>query len=191
MNELIRSFVAIELPAEIKTAIDSYIQQIRKLAPNIKWAKAASIHITLKFLGEQPPELIDKTLAGLLPVSEIASPFQLTVTQFGAFPNEKRPRVFWLGIESQPAEPLFTLQSWIEERLVPLGFEKERRRFSPHLTMARVKFPENFAALWSFVQANPFPAQSFAVHEIVLMRSLLKPSGAEYRPVQKYSLRGL
>jgi len=114
--------------------------------------------------------------------------FKITIRNFGAFPGKRSPRVFWLGVDSEPRESLFDLFVFIEDNLHSLGFEKEKRRFSPHLTLARVKKPERFDALWNFAEKHPFEPYSFEVKEFVLMQSFLKPDGAVYKPIQKYSL---
>jgi 2'-5' RNA ligase len=191
MSELLRAFIAIELPDQLKREIDEYTRKLKQTAPDIRWVKSNALHITMKFLGEQPALRIDAAAATLLAESRQDDPFRLTVSEFGAFPNTKRPRVFWLGVQSEPVDPLYKLQNRIEEVLQPLGFEKEERRFSPHLTLARVKFPGDFTRLWDYVRENPFPVFAFSVHEMVLMRSILKPSGAEYHVIQKYPLQRL
>ena len=186
MAEIIRSFAAVELPEALKEQMAAYIAALRPLAPNVKWVKCASFHLTLKFLGNQPAEKIDRVLTSLIRTPENLGPFGLSIRYFGAFPGRKQPRVFHLGLEEQPK--LNALQQWVEDTLAPLGFGKERRRFSAHLTLGRVKVVQDFSSLWAFADKNPFPPFSFAVKDFVLMRSLLKPGGAEYRVLQKYSL---
>ncbi|MBN1407070.1 MAG: RNA 2',3'-cyclic phosphodiesterase, partial [Calditrichaceae bacterium] len=186
MNEEIRSFIAIELPNEVKSQIESYVSELRKIAPNLKWVKKESLHITLKFLGNQPPHTIENVIASLIPLKEYGKSFEIQIKNIGAFPNQNKPRVIWLGIEASPRELFFQTYAWIEEQLEQLGFEKEKRKFSPHLTLARIKFPTDLKGLWGFTENQPFPVQSFKVTEIVLMRSILKSFGAEYHQIQKY-----
>ena len=107
--------------------------------------------------------------------------------RFGAFPGKRSPRVLWLGVISEPLQQLYQLFQFVENDLHGLGFPKERRRFAPHLTLARVKQSGNFEPLWNFVQRNPFEPFTFKVPEIVLMRSFLKPQGAEYKPLGKFA----
>ncbi|MEJ2543430.1 MAG: RNA 2',3'-cyclic phosphodiesterase [Calditrichaceae bacterium] len=189
MSEEIRSFVAIELPDEIKSQIESYISELRKFAPKLKWVRKNSLHITLKFLGNQTPQKVENVIDTLLPLRDHCEPFEIQTKNIGAFPNQNRPRVIWLGIEAHPRELFFQAHGWIEEKMHDIGFEKEQRKFSPHLTLARIKFPTDLRELWNFVEEHSFPVQSISVKEIVLMRSILKPSGAEYRQIQKYPLR--
>ena len=189
MSEEIRSFVAIELADSVKSQIESYISELRQFAPKLKWVKKDSLHITLKFLGNQSSQKVENVIAALLTLNDHCKPFDIHIKNIGAFPNQNRPQVIWLGIEATPRELFFQTHAWIEEQLEIVGFEKEQRKFSPHLTLARIKFPTDLRELWNFVEEHPFPVQSFSIKEIVLMRSILKPSGAEYRQIQKYPLR--
>jgi 2'-5' RNA ligase len=113
------------------------------------------------------------------------------VTKFGAFPSQRRPKVIWLGLQGIPQKPLYDLQKKIESVLQELGFEAEKRRFAPHLTLGRIKFPMDISPFWNYFDEKPFPEYRFRVSEYVLMQSDLKPSGAVYTPIQKYSLRTL
>ena len=189
MPETIRSFLAIELPEFLKFKLAEYRHSLQSLAPKTKWSKEENLHLTLKFLGDQPAETIDALISGLVRGKAPVSPFRIKTAKFGAFPGKRRPRVFWLGTESSPQNVLRDLHNWIESNLEPLGFERETKPFRPHLTLGRSKIPEDFDALWEYAEAHPFPPFSFEVHHFVLMRSILKPSGAEYKTIQKFSLQ--
>lgn len=186
--EIIRSFVAIELPDDLKGQIDAYQKKLKRFTRSVRWVNSQSLHVTLKFLGNQEKDLIDRVQQNLLTVQGAFKPFTLTINRFGAFPGKRNPRVFWLGIKSEPLETMYDLFHFLENNLHGLGFPKETRRFSPHLTLGRVKSPERFDHLWDFVQNHPFKPFSFEVREVVLMQSFLKPQGAEYKPIQKYPL---
>ncbi len=189
MSEIIRSFLAVELPELLKFKLAEFIASLQMKTSKTKWAREANLHLTLKFLGNQPADKIDALIPALIRGNSILKPFRLTTTKLGAFPGKKRPRVFWLGTESTPSNALMILRNWIEDNLEPLGFEKETKPFRPHLTLGRSKIPENFDALWEYLEAHPFPPFSFEVEHFVLMRSILKPAGAEYRVLQKFSLQ--
>ncbi len=186
--ETVRSFIAIDLPQELKERIETYQKRLKPFARRVRWVQPASLHITLKFLGEQQPALIDRVRQNLLTISDGFRPFDVTVNHFGAFPSKRNPRVFWLGIKSDPLEAMADLFHFLENNLQGLGFAKETRRFSPHLTLARIKMPERFNDLWKFVQDEPFQAYRFTVNKIVLMQSFLKPQGAVYKPIREYDL---
>ncbi len=184
----IRSFVAIELPEKLKEQIDAYQKNLKHFTRFVRWVNPQSLHITLKFLGNQETELINRVQENLQQVKGAFEPFKITVNQFGAFPGKRNPRVFWLGIKGEPLESLRNLFYFLENNLHSLGFSKETRPFSPHLTLGRVKSMERFDDLWDFVQKNSFVPFTFKVNEIVLMQSFLKPQGAVYKPIEKYGL---
>ncbi len=187
-QNLIRCFIAVELPQSIKEELSSYILRLKQINRNIKWVNPHSIHVTLKFFGEIEPYEVEKVGGELQNCKGIVNPFALKITGSGAFPNERRPRVFWLGLQQDERRSLFRLHEWIDEQLEPLGFEKEKRRFSPHLTLGRVKHPDDFSNVFEYLKEHPFEPATLTVEEIVFMRSELKPTGAEYTPIQKFSL---
>jgi len=185
--KLIRCFLAIELPAEIKSDIDHYLAGLKKFSPSIRWTRSTNIHITLKFLGDIETEILSKVTSALISISEIFKPFTISIAGSGVFPGEKNPRVIWLGIKSDIDNMFYKNYQWIENKLGLLGFEKERRKFSPHLTIGRIKHPQNMTNLFDYMKEKPFPEKQFLVNEIVLMQSILKPSGAEYTMLHKFS----
>ncbi len=189
MSDPIRSFLAIELPNFLKFKLEEFIRSLQKKTGKTKWVKESNLHLTLKFLGNQPAEKINALIPALTGGYPPLPPFRLTTTKFGAFPSKQRPRVFWLGTAATPQTTLSDLRNRIENSLEPLGFEKETKPFRPHLTLGRSKIPEDFSTLWEYVETHPFPPFSFEVNHFVLMRSILKPEGAEYRILQKFSLR--
>ena len=188
MAELIRCFIAIELPEDLTNRIEQYIAELRHQAPDIKWVRKNALHITLKFLGELPSARVDQIISALMPLHQQSTVLDIRITGLGAFPNEKRPRVIWLGIEPNPRDLFFELHHTLEGFLEAIGIEREKRKFSPHLTLARIKTPQDLSHLFAYLNGHPFQTCSFSVHDIVLMRSFLKPAGAEYRIIQKYPL---
>ena len=112
----------------------------------------------------------------------------LTVSESGAFPNKQGPRVVWIGLQSGSDNSLITLHRWIESKLVPLGFVPEKRRFSPHLTVGRIKAPGYYNEMFNYMEKIPFSKMTFTVREINFMKSDLKPTGAVYSILKKYPL---
>ncbi|HID38646.1 MAG TPA: RNA 2',3'-cyclic phosphodiesterase [Calditrichaeota bacterium] len=191
MNATIRCFFAIELPADLKDNLHRFISGLKTQTTGVKWVKSGSLLITLKFLGEQAANRVDTLVTALSGQPLRVASFDVQVGGFGAFPTQYKPRVFWIGVESLPRSPLYSLFEQLEERLEPLGFEKESRRFSPHLTLGRVKTRQSFESLWQWAEANPFEKYRFTVNSFSLMQSILKPSGAEYHTLQKYPLHAV
>jgi len=190
-DNYLRCFIAISLPDEVKTQISTYIDDLKKFSRDVRWIKAENIHLTLKFLGEIDPEQVKLVKKCLHPLSNKFSRFTLNISGSGSFPGKKRPRVFWLGMEQSKENPLFGIHKWIENQLLDLGFEKEKRRFSPHLTLGRVRSrgQADFSELFSDIENNPFVPITFQINEIFFMQSFLKPTGAEYQVIESYPLR--
>jgi RNA 2',3'-cyclic 3'-phosphodiesterase len=179
-----RLFIAIDVPNEIRKQLKELQRDLRPMATGAKWVAAESIHVTLKFLGEVPEkrfEQIDEALGGLT-----WKPFTIAVHGVGFFPGARSPRVFWAGMEAP------TMQGLTEEldaRMEPLGFEKEKRAFRPHITLARAKTSRLEAAL---VAASEKYGErdfgSFTADRIYLVQSALKPTGSVYTKIKEYSL---
>ena len=184
--ELTRCFVAIEISNDLKIKIDDFILSLKQFAPKIKWVKANSLHITLKFLGEISQDLLTQVQNELFAVSNVVNPFEMSISGAGFFPNQNKPRVVWLGLVNENNNSIFKLHEWIDKRLESLGFEREKRRFSPHLTLGRIKFPDNFHDLSEYINQNKFHSSRFNVTQVVLMKSVLNPIGAEYSQIKSY-----
>ena len=122
-------------------------------------------------------------------VSGLTEAFDLKVTGTGCFPNKRKPRVFWLGLQHDINNTLFKLHEWVDQKLDPLGFPREKRRFSPHLTLGRVKTEADYHHVFDFFEKSPFPTMQFKVTEVIFMRSQLHPQGAIYTPIEKYQLQ--
>jgi 2'-5' RNA ligase len=182
--ETIRSFIAIELPDEVKETVALIIKRLRPAQHRyVKWVSPEGTHLTIKFLGNiyasQIPQItgILKTAAGRVP------PLELRLGGLGMFPNEQRPRVIWVALEGN-TEPLAAMQREIEQALAPLGFAPENRAFTPHLTLGRVRdnaSPEERKEIGSVVKEKKIDYDaSFTLKELSLMKSTLTPTGAIY-----------
>jgi 2'-5' RNA ligase len=180
----LRAFIAVEIPSEIHKAIESKTSSLRAMLDSrlVRWVPTGNIHLTLKFLGDVSPasvEMLSQMLSA--EVSQHTS-FELKFGGLGAFPNPRRPRVIWIGIQA-PAE-LEALQRGIEAAAATLGYPNEKRPFSPHLTIGRVKQRTGSAGMQKIRAAleeaqigSLGTAQVKAMH---LFKSDLKPTGAVY-----------
>ena len=179
-----RLFVALEIPGEIRGALAAFLKELRAIAPQAKWVRADNLHATLKFLGEVEP---CKLAAVKTALAEIRSP-RAVVLDFrglGFFPNEKRPRVFWAGMEASPN--LAPLAADVDQALHKLGFPPEERPFTPHLTLARFNPPGLPPLLEAAAQQNHSRSfGSLTTREFHLIESKLKPTGAEYTNLQSF-----
>ncbi len=186
-----RLFIAIAIPEKIRAAVTCLLEELRTIAPQVKWIKPDNLHITLKFLGETDAvklSLIEQSLAKV----KMAQPIVLTLRVPAVMIHGKDPRMIWMEIRSSPS--LNTLVAELENQMVKLGFPKENRAFVPHLTLARV--PRS-APPWTVVPLLPKLIEtirdsstefgSFSTGEFHLMESKLKSSGAEYTSVHSFS----
>jgi len=192
--EPIRAFIAIELPSQIKAALAQLQGNLRTSKnASVKWVDPQVIHLTLKFLGNVDEAEIPALTTALSEAVRGVAPFSLQLGDPGAFPGNQAPRVVWVGVEGE-IEPLRTLHNNIDCVLAPLGFPPEKRAFSPHLTLGRVReeaspgekrrLGENVAALKIETKS------SFKVESLSLMRSKLTREGALYSCLASFVLRG-
>lgn len=191
--QLLRLFIAIDLPEAAKQLMSDLQAQLRRHTQAVRWADPNSTHLTLKFLGSTRADAVPAIVAEMERLAVHHRPFQLQTDALGTFPNLSRPRVVWLGVSGDlPA--LKALQSDVERYIEPLGFPSEDRAFSPHLTLGRsVKDPDplQLVSIGAAVQQTKvLRSVALFVREIVLMRSELRPSGARYHTLAHVPLDG-
>ena len=136
--EGIRSFIAIEVPLPLQARMGELQHELKKLEPDIKWVRPGGIHLTLKFLGTVPEEILEKVSLAVSPVILQTEPIDLRIYGLGCFPSSRNPRVLWLGID-RGCEQISSLQETIEKKTEALSLPPERRPFRPHLTIGRVR----------------------------------------------------
>jgi 2'-5' RNA ligase len=186
----IRTFIAISLTPELKSELDKMIRELKSLSRGVRWIKTDSIHLTLKFLGNLNIEQLGKVFDGM-DIAKVKFPgtFSIDVKNTGCFPSLKRPRVLWVGVTGEEIYKLQSLQGNIESSLRDHGFAVEDRKYSPHLTVARIKFAEQLDTFLEKFSHYPFPAIKLPIREVHVMRSDLKPDGAVYSIQKTYKLK--
>lgn len=179
----LRLFIAALLPDEIKAALGGYVASLGKAAEGVKWEKEEKLHVTLKFLGE----VDEKTAEAVSLVTREAArkyfPFEMKSANLGGFPDLRHPRVLFVGLSENPG--LSGLQREIEEGLLPLGFERDNRRFIPHVTVGRVN--------GRMRTTGPLPLPKkihFTVSEISVVKSVPGKAGSVYTPLHVFTLGG-
>jgi RNA 2',3'-cyclic 3'-phosphodiesterase len=190
---LIRSFIAVELPEELKKELAELEAQIKKNSPPIvRWVDPNSIHITLKFLGEIAEESIDELLLAMEESVPGIPPFKLEVREVGAFPNLNRVQVVWVGVKGE-LDKITRLQQRVEANTEQLGFPRESRDFTPHLTLGRVRNEASTnerQRLGKVLSETSFTAlHNINVDAINLMKSQLTSSGAIYTRIGQVKLK--
>ena len=188
-SERLRLFIAADLPPDLLEDLDHSLAPVRA-RPEVKaarWTVPANQHVTLKFLGWVDDGALDGIAGTLSSVATSHEPSTLSLAGLGAFPSERRARVLWVGLDD-PAGLLAALAQDLEASLVPLGFEAEKRAFTPHLTLARFKPPASIAGVLSEVPG--VAESSFEVGHLALYRSHLHPKGARYEVLGTIPLGG-
>lgn len=177
-----RLFTAVDLPDEVKESV----RRICTGIPGVRWVDEGLLHLTLRFIGDADSTLFERIRAGLAEVEE--KPFELSLHGAGRFPPKRDPRVVWVGVEA--TEALIRLQHLVEQALVKCGLAPEDRKFSPHITIARLKdLPVSPVA--AFLEANRlFSTPPFPVTDFHLYSSTLTPRGAIHRREATYPLKG-
>jgi len=188
MVYMIRSFIAIDLPEETRKALSSVQEQLKKSRGGVRWVKPSSIHLTLKFLGDIHPPQVDQIAAVATQIVRAQSPITLCADGLGCFPNQRKPRVIWVGLMGE-VDRLVNIQAGLENALEPLGFAREGRGFRPHLTIGRVKDRHRLQSLIEAMSTVELPEfNSFDADEIILYKSDLRPTGAIYTKLHRMPL---
>lgn len=192
-----RLFIALDIETVIRESIARFMQGVREFAPDARWVRPESLHVTLKFIGERPAEDVMESKRSLSQIN--ALPVTLSFRGYGFFPTPKAPRVFWIGIEAGPE--LSQLAGAVDNSTAALGIEKEDHAYTPHLTLARGgrsgsprrqegdKPNPVFLPLQEKLAALPKPDfGTMTAREFYLFESKLAPGGAIYKKVERFSL---
>lgn len=181
-----RAFIAIDLPETVRSALRREQAAVRAVCPDARWTRPEGIHLTLKFLGEITEAQVREVTEALARPARIET-FSVEVKGFGFFPDARRPRVLWAGVEASPA--LKQLAQEVEDSMQKLGFPREDRPFRPHLTLARFGNPRAQPALEDRLEEmRETLLGRFEVSEFFLFESKLSGAGApvEYRKVARF-----
>ena len=180
----VRLFVALDLSPEIREALRNPVEELKPLAKSARWTRPEGMHVTLKFIGNVDAGKLAPVREALTGVRSEA-PVEMRVRGMGFFPDARRPRVLWCGIEA--SANLAPLAAAAERALESLGIPPEERKFTPHLTLARVNDSRRLAGLIRAVESmRSREFGSARATEFHLFESVTRPSGAEYRKVESY-----
>jgi RNA 2',3'-cyclic 3'-phosphodiesterase len=194
-----RLFIALDIDDAIRERIARFEQVVSGFAPDARWQKAESLHVTLKFIGEQPEPAVDGIKQALATIP--TGPIDIQFRDYGFFPTAKSPRVFWIGIQAGPQ--LAALAAAIDEKTASLGIRKEDRPFNPHLTLARGAgrsatprrsksdaLNRAFQRLQEKLSALPTPEfGTMTPREFFLYQSQLSPKGSKYTKLAEFDLK--
>lgn len=179
-----RLFVALEIPSAVRENLAALIRELRTLAPQAKWVRAENLHVTLKFIGEVPDTKLEAIRTALASVRSNL-PVTLGFRGVGFFPDGKHPRVFWAGIEA--SANLKALVANLESATEKFEIPREKRPFSPHLTLARFESPKLTDPFRAAIATNVVhDFGSSRTNQFHLIESKLKSAGAEYTTLQSF-----
>lgn len=180
-----RLFVALDLPTAVHTALRDLIGRLQHSSADVRWVRPEGMHLTLKFIGESPPEKLAAIREALRAVAS-PQPIELEFRDLGFFPHERRPRVFWVGVHA--SNNLGELAAQVETALEPLGIPREQRAYKAHLTLGRFKSPARLAELQR--EIGQLEATDFGqaqASEFYLYQSKLSPGGAQYTKLETFN----
>ena len=182
-----RAFVAADLPAI--PALEDLVRDLRAASRDLKVVSPDRLHLTLKFLGDTEEGLVPEIVSAIREACAGVPPFSMPVRGTGAFPNLSRPSVLWVGLEG--GEPLGRIAKSLDADLAALGFERESRAWSPHVTLARVRGHGGMDRVKVLLMAHEKDAfAEVRIEEIRLKKSVLRPQGPEYSTVEAVRLEG-
>ncbi len=183
-----RAFIAVDLPPDLLKKIGTIIEFFRKELPerSIKWVSVEKLHLTIKFIGELPEENLNDAKAIILDAVTNLPSFKISIQGLGMYPNKQKPRVVWLGITGK--EALVEIHHILDDALEEIGIQPERRKFSPHLTLGRIRRGTDQAIVREIGQTlSQFTVDSLGtvlVEHISLYKSKLTPQGPIYTLLQ-------
>lgn len=188
--EKIRTFIAIKLTSEIISGISRVQEELKRSGAKVKWVWPENIHLTLKFLGYITSEELERVKVAAREAFKPFRSFGINVSDLGAFPKINYPRVIWLGI-AKGKEELKRLTFTLEGRLARIGFAREKREFSSHLTLGRVKSQKGIGGLIeALINTETSHLGSMKVDKIAIIQSELKPQGPVYTSLEEIDLKG-
>ncbi|HHI02531.1 MAG TPA: RNA 2',3'-cyclic phosphodiesterase, partial [candidate division Zixibacteria bacterium] len=180
------------LSDDVEQFLGGIILDLKQKRGRVKWVASKNIHLTMKFLGETDENKVEAIIESIKSVAAKHKSVECTIDRIGGFPNLRRPRVIWAGIEKKEdnINRLEAIASDIEEEMTPLGFEKESRKFKSHLTLGRVKDNRNLYELTKYLENYRLEPKEILFDKIVLFKSTLTPDGPIYRRLCEAELGG-
>lgn len=180
MENLTRAFIAVELNPSFQKTLTETQNALKKAGASVSWVKPENMHLTLKFLGEIKPKKLKEVLETFPPLASGIKPFKIQLSELGVFPDVHHPKIIWAGVTEKTGE-LLKLVEHIEIEMAKLGFRKETRDFTAHLTIGRIKTNKNIEELGKLIAGFQFLEEvRGAVDRIALFKSTLTPQGPVY-----------
>lgn len=184
----IRTFIAVDLGKTIRDRAIALQEKLARTGTEVKWVEPENLHVTLLFLGEVDDRELPKVCRIVADGARNQPPFLLSIETLGCFPNPRRPRVVWIGV-GEGTQPLTSLHDALETPLLELGYRREERRYTPHITLGRVKSDRSTEALAAALAKQAYwKGGETTVQEILVMSSELKSQGPVYTVLSRAKL---
>jgi 2'-5' RNA ligase len=185
-----RIFVAVDISDQARRRVAAYIETLRNefRQPRVGWEKPEKLHLTLKFVGDCEEKQLGELEKIVEEISAGFTNFKLKIAETGIFPNVRNPRVLWIDVKDEKGN-LAKINERLEAECEKIGFEKERRKFVPHLTIGRVREPLRARDLAQKHLQNKFEPVEFEVSQIVIYESRLQPAGSIYSKLGTYKFK--
>ena len=191
-----RTFIALEANEALQSHLAGVIRQVARLLPRVRWVDPSGIHLTLAFLGELDNAQLERAIEAATLAARQVQPFTYRLTRLDIFGSPRQPRVVWMGIE-EASGSLARLHSLLQNELARSGFETDKRPFSPHLTLARIKAPlasddvQRLQEILAGKQSGIVSSHGYTVQYVNVMKSELLRSGAHYTRLQACPLQNV
>ena len=186
-EKLLRTFLAIPVPRDVSSKKNMLYSTLENVDGDINWVKNAQLHLTMKFLGYTPESAINDVIDHIEKITPNMNPFDLKIEETGCFPVPTRPRILWLGLKGN-LDLLKSMVESIENVLEPLGFPKESRDILPHITLARIKYPQKHTPNVDPFLKSSYDPIDFPVDRMQFFSSELLPTGAVYTILKIFPL---
>ena len=186
-EKLLRTFLAVPVPRDVSSKKNMLYSTLENVDGDINWVKNAQLHLTMKFLGHTPESAINDVIDHIEKITPNMNPFDLKIEETGCFPVPTRPRILWLGLKGN-LDLLKSMVESIENVLEPLGFPKESRDILPHITLARIKYPQKHTPNVDPFLKSSYDPIDFPVDRMQFFSSELLPSGAVHTILKTFPL---
>lgn len=194
LTQRLRVFCAAELPEDVRARVAAHVARLQEVSSStlkINWERAEKLHLTLKFLGELESARVEALTRAVQRAAESVERFELSLREAGAFPVGGNPRVLWLGL-SDDTHRLARLHEQLETECAGEGFPREARVFHPHITIARIRVPNDAARAVANLHREMIfapAAATFTVNEVTIMQSQSGAGGSRYTPLSRHGLK--
>ena len=186
-EKLIRTFLSIPVPLMVRSKKQMLYSTLEQSPAKINWVKDEQLHITIKFIGQTPENLFDEIKSLIVKVVSSIRPFKITINNTGCFPVPERPRILWLGVDGD-LQSMNNLYLNIEKEMETIGFPLNDEEYFPHVTLARIKYPQKFTPDISTFLNSSYDPIDFKVDRVQFLSSELLPTGTLYTLLGSFPL---